>query len=308
MNRTLPQSALAGLAGGLLFAAFVYVPALGFLLLQISVAPLLVAGLRHGLAGILPAAGVALLVTAALMPGVVLPVYAVVDLLPAVLVSALALRVVAAPGDGSPLWYPPGRILAWVSLLGLALLALFALGIPAGQGGIEAVVSGAVREAVDGLLVETSPDLREQILAGVPVYLPGTFLASWISRVALCAVLAQWWVTKRGGAVRPTPVYGALDLPSWLVGAFLICAAGALVLKGDAGYMAVNAAMGLMVPLVFMGLVLVHAAARQLPHPGIGLIGFYMLFVLGSAVAIAAVAFAGLVEFAIRRRPSPGGA
>jgi hypothetical protein len=77
--------------------------------------------------------------------------------------------------------------------------------------------------------------------------------------------------------------------------------------------LAANAAIMLSVPLVFLGLVLVHAAARTLPQPKMALVGFYILFVLGSSVSIIALTVAGFVEFAIKRRliasgpPGPGG-
>ncbi|WP_041794732.1 hypothetical protein [Pararhodospirillum photometricum] len=312
MSRTLPYAALAGLAGVLMFAAFLYVPVLGALIMQASVLPLLVVGLRFGAASALAAAIVATGAALVFLPWAMVPVQVLLDGVPAVLVCALALRSApglgrgALPAEGAAAWYPAGHVLAWLSAAALGLLALFALGVPTGEASLEAVVAGAVHDALTSVLAEAPVEARAQVLAAMPAYLPGVFLATWVTRITLCAMLAQALLARRKVASRPTPVYSALDLPSWQVGLFLAALAGGVGLGGDAGYLAANAAFGLAMPLVAMGLVLVHQAARLLPHPGVALGAFYGLMVLGSTAALAAVAGLGVVEVMIKRRGPQG--
>lgn len=317
-----PQAVFAGVAGLMMFAAFVAVPLGGVLLIQVSIAPVMLAGLRGGPAGLAVAVASALAACAVVLPPAMIPVYAVVDLLPAALVGLLAHRGAPglgrkpAPQDGVWAWYPPGRILAWSAVLSLVLLALFAASLPAAPGGAQGgpmaggsmaeAVQGAVSEAVEAFLAEADTGTKTQVLAAIPANLPGVFLASWVARTAFCGLIALWWASRRQGTLRPLPALEDLTLPWWLVGLFLATTAVGLVGQGDLGYLAVNAAMGLSVPLVLMGLVLVHHAARQLPQPGLALVGFYLLFVLGSRAAVVALIAAGLVEVALKALRPPG--
>ncbi|GEO80667.1 YybS family protein [Pararhodospirillum oryzae] len=303
MLRTLPHAAVAGLAGILMFASFLYVPVLGVLITQASILPLLGVGLRFGLPTVLVGAGVALGGAVIALPLAMAPVLTLLDLLPAVLVTSLALRPAPGGGDqgGPAAWYPPGRVLAWLSVASLGLLALFAVGMPPSEQGLQHQVATMVQAALDTVLAAAPADTRAQVVASMPVYLPGVFLATWVVRIALCAMVAQRLLSRRKMARRPTPVYGALDLPSWSVGLFVAAGVAGVVLGGDGGYLAANALLGLSVPLMAMGLVLVHNAARALPHPGIALGAFYATMVLGSTLALAAVVAAGLVEVMIKR-------
>lgn len=320
-----PQAVLAGVAGLLMFAAFVAVPLGGMVLIQVSVAPLMLAAMRAGLPGLVIAAATALIGAALVLPVAMVPVYAVVDVVPAVLVGLLAGR--GAPGlgrrptaaDGPQAWYPPGRILAWISVASLGLLALFTLSLPGADPGMAEATSLAervdqvVQQALDGVLDGAPTGTRTQVLATIPDHLPGMFLASWVARTAFCALIALWWAGRRsqavatagGSATRPAPDITTLSLPTWHLGVFGLLGLVGLVGPGDVGYLATNAAMGLAVPLVLMGLVLVHQAARLLPQPTLALIGFYGLFILGSRAAVAAMVVVGLVEVVLKWRRPP---
>jgi hypothetical protein len=332
MPRIPHQAILAGLASAMMFASVLYLPVLGLVLMQASVVPIMAMGLRFGVTGAIVSGLSAAATTLALLHPAMLPTYASLQLLPALVVSLLAAR--AAPGlgrkpeptDGAEAWYPPGHILAWLSASGVPFLALFAMGLPAYASAIlppdsPLLQDASLRDLVTGIMgamirefsEAADPLVQDQLLASIPANVPGTFLAYWLTLVAAGGVFAQWWVGKRKQARRPAPDYRALDLPGWQPGLFLALGLAGVLLPGDVGYLAANAAIMLSVPLVFLGLVLVHAAARTLPQPKMALVGFYILFVLGSSVSIIALTVAGFVEFAIKRRliasgpPGPGG-
>ncbi|MCF8489520.1 MAG: hypothetical protein K9H18_10160 [Rhodospirillum sp.] len=329
MTRIPHQAILAGLASAMLFSSVLYVPVLGLLLMQASVIPIMVSGLRFGIPGALVAGLSAGAATLVILPTAMLPTYVCLQLLPALVVALLATRPVHGLGraptqrDGFEAWYPPGHILAWLSASGLPFLILFALGLPAYATAIlppdsplhqEAPLRDLVNEIMAAMISEfsadTDPAVRAELLKSIPANVPGTFLAYWLTLVAVGGVVAQWWVSRRGVARRPTPNYLALDLPGWQPGLFLALGLAGVTLPGDVGYLAANAAIMLSVPLVFLGLVLVHEAARTLPQPKMALVGFYILFILGSSVSIIALTVAGFVEFAVKRRivfPGPPG-
>ncbi|WP_413205594.1 hypothetical protein [Rhodospirillum sp. A1_3_36] len=333
MTRIPHQAILAGLASAMLFASVLYVPVLGLMLMQASVIPIMVSGLRFGAVGALVAGLAAGAATLIVLPSAMLPTYACLQLLPALVVALLAMRPVPGlgrpltPQDGPDAWYPPGHILAWLSASGVPFLILFALGLPAYAAAILPSDSGLhedgalrdlVTEVMAAMISEFSasadPTVQAELLKSIPANVPGTFLAYWLTLVAVGGVVAQWWAARRGVARRPTPNYRTLALPGWQPVLFLVLGVAGVVLPGDVGYLAANAAIMLSVPLVFLGLVLVHAAARTLPQPKMALVGFYILFILGSSVSLIALTVAGFVEFAIKRRivvpgpPRSGGA
>ncbi len=313
MAKTLPQAVFLGLVGALMFVALMFIPVLGSMIQVLSAAPLMVAGLRWGLLGTIVAGGAGIVAVTLVAPASLLSVSLFgLDVLPALVVAALALRPAPgrpappAPGDGPEAWFPPGHILAVLAGFGALLAAAGLLALPSGEESIRDTMTALVGTVMDVLLAEAPPELKAQVMEQLPAYLPGTFMAFWVVRASLCAVLAQWWVARRPGGRRPTPNYRQLTLPVWAVGAFVAIGAAGVILPGDGGYVAMNGAFALAMPLVFMGLVLVHAAARSLPHPGVALVGFYGLFVLGSTTAVIAVAGLGIAEFFIRRRTPQG--
>lgn len=326
MTRTSALAALAGIAGVLIFSLTVYQPMLGTLMIAFSPLPLLYVGLRFGIQAALIAAasGIAFMVLAFPL-GFLAPV-ALQDLIPGLVVVLLALRpasrnaplmVVSGSIDKidlkrrlSLMWYPAGSIVAWLGVGSLALLLVFGALLSGSPEGIKGTVDGYFSTQLNAAITSLPRDTAKQAVGLTLVYLPGVVLALWIVRICVCAILAQGILLRQGLQRRPSPVYSDLDLPFWFMVLFVIFSVLWLVLDGDAGYITGCALIVLSIPVAFMGLVLVHRALRGLSAlaPWI-LSGFYVFLGLaiveglfgGAWYGWAALLFAGLVEWSIRR-------
>lgn len=311
---TVPRSLLfaiaAGLAGAVMFVSAVFLPLIGFFTGHVSLVPLIGVGLMFGpvaslVAGLIGAAALSLTGNAAIALG-----YGLFDVVPSVAVVALAMRHWPASAGAAPAgtidWYPPGRILAWLTGIGLGLLAVGALFFGGGDG-FEAAVDRVIGQLLDALADQASPDLRGAAAQTWGPVLPGMVATGWLMRAVLSAMLALWLMSRWGKTPRPVPHYATIDLPQWLI----VVLAGLLVagwlLPGDPGYVARNAALLVAVPFVLRGIATVHLAARQTRYTRGLLTAFYVVFVLASGLAVLAVAGLGLVDQFTRRRPSTSG-
>jgi len=308
VSRSLLHVVVAGLVGAVMFVSAVFLPLVGVFTGHVSLVPLIVVGLLKGPGASLAAglAGVAALSLTGNL-GIALA-YGLADVLPSITVVALALRRVPVGPPGAPTgvaWTGPGRILGWLTGLGLGILVLAALVLGAG-GGFEASVNAMVGQMLDALLTGAPAEARDNAMQAWGPVLPGMVAAGWLMRAVLSAMLALWLVERRGRSARPTPAYAALDLPDGLVVVLAGLLAVGWLVSGDIGYTARNGALLTAVPFVLRGLAAVHLAARQTRYAKGLLAAFYVVFVLASGLAILAVAGLGLVDhFARRRSPKP---
>ena len=102
--------------------------------------------------------------------------------------------------------------------------------------------------------------------------------------------------------MRPSPRLKAMELPQWLLPAFAVTSALAWLTSGDLGILATTAAMILTMPVLLLGLAVVHALAGRLAMPGLalGLFYFALFFIWPLMVLVLGL---GIVEtFAQLRR------
>jgi hypothetical protein len=296
---------VAGLASAVMFVSAAVLPALGLITGHVSPVPLMAVGLMHGPGTALAAGVVGILALVASGNSVIALGFGVADILPAVIVVALALSLPSAsgseadPGEGS--WTTPGTILGWLTGTGLALLGLAALLLSGGDG-VQAAVDHGVEQMLDAVAGQAPAEVRAALAHAWGPVLPGMAAAGWLMRAVVSAMLALWLVSRRRWTVRPVPRYAALDLADGLVvllGGLLL--AGWLA-PGDVGYVARNGALLAAMPFVLRGLAAVHLAANQTRHAKGLLAAFYVVFVLSSGLAVVAVAGLGLVDHLARRR------
>jgi hypothetical protein len=83
----------------------------------------------------------------------------------------------------------------------------------------------------------------------------------------------------------------------------------AVLVRGDLGYIASNAAVVLLIPFAFLGLAGIHRWAEGRPNARLVLAATYGLLILAFGWAAAAAAGLGLVRFWTMRfrRPDSGG-
>ena len=118
---------------------------------------------------------------------------------------------------------------------------------------------------------------------------PGMMAASWLIMVVVNGVLAQALAVRLGWNRRPSPALSELELPGWLWPAIGVAAALAVIGDGGLGFLGRALLIVLVVPYVFLGLAVIHAAAGRWPHRrvalaicygGIVLLGWPLLAVL----------------------------
>jgi len=298
----MPTSVIIGLGGGLasallFFSAARGAPLLGTLLLLLTPLPSLLAGLGWGW---LPAAAGA--IAGALLMGLLAgpPLAAGYFLalgLPVTLIPYLAYLSRPQPQHpGTRQWYPPGRLLAAVSLYGGAL--------PAPMGDFFRVFSARAPELGMKPLDERQIEALSDFVVSA---LPGALAAYWTAILALNLYLAGRIIRASGRLARDWPDLAALAYPPWLVllAALAVAASFAPGIMGVAGTSFTGA---LLFAYLIAGLALMHAIARG-RGPWLLWIVYVGLLIFGPYMGLA-LTVAGLLEPALklsRRLGAPPG-
>ena len=297
------KSRLLAVAGGAASALF-HLAVLGGSVGAIIVAllaqlPLLLVGLTLGTAAALWAGGAATVVIAVAAGGDATLEFVIKTVVPAVVVVWLAL--ISRDGeDGKPEWYPPGRIVGWLSAGGM-LFILFA----SFTGPPEALGAGAQERITESVRVAGLPATEAEIARLVEVlrlYYPGMVAAVSVVLVMLNGMFGQWMAVRLGRNIRPSPRYSTLDLPRWMEFAILVSAAMAF-LPGKAGILGQNALILLAGPFFFVGLAAIHTISVGWPGRSVALAVMYIL-VFGLGWPAVMVAGLGVFEpfLGLRRR------
>jgi len=287
VTRTSAIAVVAGALGGALLIAALRQSFFG-VLLGAMLSPLPLAMTAFGLGGVfLPVAVVGGAVTVAILSGsfALGVVYLLLDAAPAAMLSRLGLAAAkAAPGvpaSGSSV----ARTVCGL-VIGAALIVVGGLFLmPTGPEGIEAAVGARLDEVLTAVPVDpaASAELvkaRAQIIDAMAAVLPGAVGWHWCLRALISAALAQAILTRMGLALWPTPAYRGFEVPRWFFLLFAGAAAAALVLKGDEGFVAGNAAAVLTLPLLLQGLAVAHSGAKAVRQGPVLLVLFYIVTLL----------------------------
>jgi hypothetical protein len=259
---------LTGLPGMVVFAYFMQLP-------------LMLVGLTLGVAGSVIAVAGAVVVNGLIAGVLATIIYALVQAVPAVVVVRQAL--LSRQQDRKVEWFPPGLLLAQLAVLaalGTSVVFVLMLGEPGGlKGTIERFLTAAL---ADLGAIEATAEPPPQLGIWVDLF-PGLMAASWLTMVAINAVLAQGLAVRLGWNRRPSPDFAALELPGWLwpviAGSALLALLSALDESG-LGFLGRSLLIVLVVPYAFLGLAVIHALARRLSHPGLALLAVYAGVVL----------------------------
>lgn len=267
---------IAAVCGGVATLPYLVAPSgsLGtFILVYLTQLPLFAAGLWLGVSATAMAGVAGLVILVAADNLLTAAVFAGLNAVPVVLLVRQAL--LARTGAGSAVeWYPPGLLSAWLTGLGLAVIAAAVLVL----GGFDGT-RAALREALAPVLDRGFDGMasgRDQLLDSVAFVLPGIIAASWMVMTATNGILAQGVLARFAANWRPSPDIAALSLPVWIP-VLLALAAGAAVFRGTARFIGVNVMIVLAVPFCLAGLAVLHTLARRLSRPAIVLVTFYVL-------------------------------
>jgi Predicted membrane protein (DUF2232) len=265
---------IAALLGGIAALPCLLVPSgsLGaMILVYLTQLPLFVAGLWLGVGASVIAGVSALVILGAAGSLPTVATFAGLNAIPVVLLvrRALLARTGAA---GIIDWYAPGLLSAWLTGLGLAVVAavVFVLG---GVDGIRATLREA--PALDSSFDGNTSGVDE-LLDSVAFVLPGLIAGSWMAMTVTNGILAQGLLARFGANWRPSPDIASLGLPIW-VPVLLAFASGAMLFGGTARFIAINVMIVLAVSFCLAGLAVLHTFARRLVHPVIPLVTFYVL-------------------------------
>lgn len=294
MSQALALAVLAGIVSGGLGLA----PLLGsFGLVLISYfvqLPIMLAGLTMGLAAALIAAATATVLSALIVGPLPALIYAIAFALPSILVVRQAL--LSRQDQAGLAWYPPGSILAQLTLmvvLGLAFAFFAFAGRPDGLIGVVEAMIREVFEQISTAAGQPMPDA--EALRSRALFVPAVVACSWLVMVVVNAVLAQTIAVRAGWNRRPSPALAELDLPFWLwpmMGAAVILA---MLGSTGLGLFGRSALIVLIVPFGFLGLAVIHKFANRWSYKRFGLAAIYAGIIVFNWPILAIVAL-GLVE------------
>ena len=243
------------------------------ILLYLAQLPLFVAGLWLGVSASIVAGLTASLILVTASNPIVAAAFAGLNAAP---VALLVRQSLLARTDltGATEWYPPGLLTAWLTGLGLAMIAA-ALLLFAGPDGMQATLREVLAPALSRHVGESIPE-RGELLNVFVFILPGIVVTSWMVMTATNGCLAQGLLAHFGANWRPSPDLAALGLPTWILW-LLAFAVAATAFSGTARFLGVNAIIILAMPFCLAGFAVLHTLARRLPRPTILLVTFYVL-------------------------------
>ena len=302
----------AGLLSSLLFLSLAKGFAAGMLLSYVAPLPLMMVGLHRGLAATLVAGLAAMAAVAAVAEGISSLPFAIMAVLPSLVVVRQAL-LCRSDSAGTVEWYPPGLVLGWLTGMGIVLIAIGAALVPeqpAGgeMGGVQAWVADTIGKTMSLLAPTLTDEQRHMALDWWVPFFPAMLAGSWLVMAIVNAVSAQGFLVRLGRNQRPTPVYRKLELPIWLGVVLAATLTVGMVAEGDLGYLARNVTVVTLIPFALVGLAAMHGWAANRPGARIVLAVMYGVLFLASAWAFVPVAGLGLVRFVMRfRRSADGG-
>lgn len=293
-----------GLGAACLYLAVLLGSPGALILVYLTQLPLFLAGLWLGTGAAVMAGVSACAVMLAVSDVTAAALFAALNAAPVTLLVRQAL-LARRDADGRLVWYPPGLLAAWLTVLSLAGIAATLL-LMGGPGGLQQALTGTVGHALDRLAARPIAN-RDAVAAAITGVVPGTIALSWMVMALVNAALAQGVLGRFGANWRPSPDLAALSLPFWLPVALGLAAAG-IIVGGTARFIGINAMIALFLPFCLAGLAVLHTAARRLAHPAPALIAFYAFSgVFGWPLL--AVAILGLLEnwLGLRRRLAVSG-
>lgn len=304
------QIALIGIAAGaasaLLLASIASGSLLSVPLVWFAPLPVLIAALGWSYLAGLIAALIAALALGIVFDGLFALIYLAGITLPTWWLGYLAL--LGRPAEGRPggiEWYPVGRLVAWAAVMGslITSIAILTIATDAEQLG------AALRKGFEAALREDAnrPALR-LLLSNPNLVFPSAIAVLTTLMTAFELWLAARIVLISGRLTRPWPDISAMTFPPRLLQLLAAALAGAFLLPGMAGVLALVLAASLLTAYALLGLAVLHALTRRLNGRGFILTSVYgAIAVFGWPMLL--VALLGLVDMALDLRgrlPRPG--
>jgi hypothetical protein len=310
---------LLGLVSAVVFASATTGPMLMRLILFLLTSlPIFLAGLGWGWRSAAVAGVASVLIVALLSSPQVAGIYALTQILPAVILTYLALLNRSYQPDGAQTatteWYPVGRLVLWAAVMAgtIALVVLLIIGQDFDElrAGLKQYLSEAIKTNMppDATGAPLDDQQLETMTNIVVALMPAASAVSWLTALVFNLWLAGRITLASGQLQRPWPDISAMDFPPgtalMLVASML--GAGAQGIAGAVGTAFLGA---FFLAYVFAGLAVVHYVTRAKSWRPFGLWMLYIgLLIVASWIAVF-IALVGLLErpLRLRQRAFPSG-
>jgi hypothetical protein len=274
-----------------------------FMLAYFAQAPIAAAGLAFGFMPAAMAAAIAAILVALGSPGVgALSLFVLTSALPMLVVVYFATqnRVPDDADENAAVeWYPAGRLLGWLTALGLAAFIAAYLMFMGGENGVRGAIENYLNTVMSAFR-GADPVAVDQVISKMSRFFPAIAVASWILMNVINGVLAQQFLTVSGKNMRPKPSYRDIEGPLWPIAVIVL---GALLtfFGGEPGFFGFNIMLIASIPFFFIGLAVLHSISAAWPGRPIMLAAVYLFVVLALWPA-AVIALLGILEYWLRLR------
>lgn len=306
----------AGLVSGVLFISAATGTALAMILFYLAPMPGFLAGLGWGwMAAALAAVAGTLLASAAMGPIAGLSFLVMLGAPTAFLCYLALLSRAPAPAvvtgqmgaDSTAEWYPPGRLVAWATVIAGAVAGLTVAMLGVDTEGYRATLRELLEnsllpqldpeatEGLDGEAIDAMVDILARLL-------PAGSAVLW-----LAVALFNMWAAARiieasGRPLRPWPDIQAMTYPSLMILGFTAALLVSLI-PGIFGTVATGFMGAYMLAYTLLGLVVVHVATQPLALRTLLLVTLYLgIFLFGWPALIVALIGLGEPVFKLRER------
>jgi magnesium-transporting ATPase (P-type) len=319
MRNHLFIAVLLGLVSAVVFASATTGPVfMRYVLFLLTSLPIFLAGLGWGWRFAAVAGGASVAIVAIVAGPFVAGIYALTQILPAIVLCHLALLNRPYQPEGSETvtteWYPPGRLVLWSAVMAgvITLVVLVIIGQDFDQlrSGLKEYLSTAIKESMPP--VEGRPaldDAQLETMTGIVIALmPAASAVSWLTALLFNLWLAGRITLASGQLQRPWPDLSAMDFPPGTA-LMLLASMIAVFAEGITGVVGTAFLGAFFLAYVFAGLAVLHYVSRGKPWRPFALWLLYIgLLILAVWIAVI-VALVGLAErpLRLRERAFPSG-
>lgn len=319
MRNQLLIAVLLGLVSAVVFASATTGPMLmRYVLFLLTSLPIFLAGLGWGwrFAGVAGIASVGIVASVAGLQ--VAGIYALTQILPAVVLTYLALLSRPYQPDGSETviteYYPVGRLVLWAAVMAgtITLLVLLIIGqdFEELRTGLKQYLSDTIKTnmppTADGKPLD---DQQLETMTNIMVaVMPAASAVSWLTALVFNLWLAGRITLAAGQLQRPWPDISAMEFPPGTALMLLAAMLGAGA-KGIAGAVGTSFLGAFFLAYVFAGLAVIHYVTRAKPWRPFGLWLLYIGLLIVAVWIAVVIALVGLAErpLRLRERAFPSG-
>lgn len=319
MRNQLFIAVLLGLVSAVVFASATTGPMLmRFVLFLLTSLPIFLAGLGGGWRFAALAGTASVLIVTALAGPQIAGIYALTQIIPAVILTYLALLNRPYQPEGGETvtieWYPVGRLVLWAAVMAgtITLIVLLVIGQD-----YEELRAGLKKFLAEGIKTNMPPDATgaplddaqlETMTSIMVAVMPAASAVSWLTALVFNLWLAGRITLAAGQLQRPWPDISALDFPPGTA-LMLIASMLATGAKGITGAVGTAFLGAFFFAYVLGGLAVIHYVTRGRSWRPFGL---WMLYVGLLVVAVWIAVFIALVGLAerplrLRERAFPSG-